>query len=207
MTVNLTRIYTQARRRRRDAPRRYEPGVEAASPRRGLRDRRRAQRHDRRGPARARAARPLRRVAAARPERPARRRRRPVGARTRSRGGGRGGHARAAARRPRLHELARAGVRRGQRDARAAALVRDPRRHPGGGAAARVPDRLPPRRATRDRRRRGGQPRGGALPEPPLGPAVHPQPRRQPRAAAGSEGAEPLWEPGAPRRRAGHRAS
>ena len=70
------------------------------------------------------------RVAAPRAERPARRRRRPVGA-------GAGARSRrvtptqrgACASTPELHRVARAGLRRGQREARAAALVRDPRRH------------------------------------------------------------------------------
>ncbi len=70
-------------------------------------------------------------------------------------------------------------LRRGQRDARAAALVRDPRRQPGGGAPARLPDRLPARGAPHDRGGRGGQSRGRALPEQALGPAVHPQSRRR----------------------------
>ena len=104
------------RRRRRDPPRRHEQGLQAAPARRGVRDRRRAQRDDRRGPAAAGAARPLHRVAAAGPERPAGCRRRPLRARNGGRGRGRAGaRARAAARGPRVHELARAGLRRGQR--------------------------------------------------------------------------------------------
>ena len=47
----------------------------------------------------------------------------------------------------------------------AAALVRDPRREPRGGTAG-VPDRVPAAPAPHDRRRRGGQSGGGALPEP-----------------------------------------
>ena len=42
----------------------------------------------------------------------------------------------------------------------------------------RLPDRVPPRRAPRHPGR-GRQPRGRALPQPPLGPALHPQPRRE----------------------------
>ena len=95
----------------------------------------------------------------------------------------------------RVHRLARAGLRRGQRAARAAALVRDPGWQPRRGASARLPHRLPARRAPHDRGRRGGQPRGGPLPQPALGSAVHPQPRRQ-RPAAEGERAEPLWGPG-----------
>ena len=47
----------EARRRRRDPPRRHESRVQAAPPRRGLRDGRRAERHDRGGPASARPSR------------------------------------------------------------------------------------------------------------------------------------------------------
>ena len=58
---------------------------------------------------------------------------------------------------------------------------------PGGHgrrrAAARLPHGLPPRRAPRAARR-GRQPRGRALPQPPVGPALHPQPRRQRRRRA-----------------------
>ena len=50
---------------------------------------------------------------------------------------------------------------------------------PARRAPARLPHGLPARRAPRDRRRRGRQPRGRPLPEPALGPAVHPRPRRQ----------------------------
>ena len=129
----------------------------------------------------------VRRLAAPRAERPARPRRRPLGARAaRGRLRRRQERARAAAHRPRLHGVARAGLRRGQRDARAAALVRDPRRHARLRAPARLPHGLPPRRAPRDRRRRGDQPRGRALPEPALGPALHPRPRRQPRPTSPS---------------------
>ena len=195
MTVNLTRIYTKLGDGGETAPRRHEPRLQAAPPRRGLRDGRRAERRDRPGAARspacpARFAEWLRAGA----ERPARPRRGPVGAGApRSARPEATARARACASTTDLHDLARGGLRRGQRDARAAALVRDPRRHAGGSAPAPRPHRLPARRAARDRRRRGGQPRGGALPQPPLGPAVHPQPRRQPAAA----GAEQLWEPGA----------
>ena len=66
---------------------------------------------------------------------------------------------------------------------------------PGRGAPARLPHRLPPSRAARDRRRRGGQPGGRALPEPALGPAVHPRPRRQ--RGRTRRRSEPLWDPGA----------
>ena len=100
----------------------------------------------------------LRRLAAPRAERPARRRRRPVGARRR-----------------RPATTAGAGRARLRVDAEytdwleqacdevnatlaAAALVRDPRRQPGGGPPARLPHRLPPRRAAHDRGRRGRQP-------------------------------------------------
>ena len=88
--------------------------------------------------------------------------------------------------------VARAGVRRGQRRAAEPEVVRAARRHGAGRAAARLPHRLPARRAAHDRLRRGGQRRVRALPQPPVGPPVHPVARRQ-RAAGGGE---PLWEPG-----------
>ena len=73
----------------------------------------------------------------------------------------------------------------------AAEVVRASRRDPRGRTAARLPDRVPPRRAARDRVRRSGQPRDGPLPQPALGPAVHPEPRRQRRRRA-TLGARPL---------------
>ena len=51
----------------------------------------------------------------------------------------------------------------------------------GGRAAARVPHGLPPRGAAHDRGRRRRQRRVRALPQPALGPALHPLPRREPR--------------------------
>ena len=85
-------------------------------------------------------------------------------------------------------------VRRGQRDALAAEVVRPAGRDGGRGAAARLPHGLPPRRAPRAARR-GRQPGGRALPQPAVGPAVHPQPRRQRRRrAAVGAGALPLMD-------------
>ena len=53
-----------------------------------------------------------------------------------------------------------------------------------GRAAARLPHGLPARRAAHDRLRRRGQRRVRALPEPPVGPAVHPLARRERGRAA-----------------------
>ena len=88
---------------------------------------------------------------------------------------------------PEQVDVARGGVRRGQRDARAAEVLRPARRLGRGGAPARLPHRLPARRAPRAGGR-GRQPRGRALPQPPLRPALHPQPRGQRgrRAAVGA---------------------
>ena len=122
------------------------------------------------------------RVAAARPERPLRLRRRPVRSRRR--------RARAPAPEARADDVARGGVRRGQRDARAAEVLRPAGRQRRRRAAARLPHGLPPRRAPRAARR-GRKPRGRALPQPPVGPALHPQPRRQRRRRA-PLGARPL---------------
>ena len=126
----------------------------------------------------------LRRVAAPRPERPLRRRRRPVGPA--------GGRPRAAARcsaeQPTWLEEA---LRRGQRDARAAAARsccpaarRRPRSCTSAGpcAGARSGGRSSSRTA---------QPGGRALPQPALRPAVHPQPRGQRRRRA-ALGARPV---------------
>ena len=92
-------------------------------------------------------------------------------------------------------------VRRGQRHAAAAEVVRPARRHAGGGAAARLPDRVPARRAADDRLRRRGQRGVRAVPQPALGPAVHPLARRQraARSRCGSPGDTATGEP-APRR-------
>ena len=80
-------------------------------------------------------------------------------------------------------------------DARAAEVLRAARRHARRRAPARLPHGLPPRRAPHDRLRRRRQPRVRALPQPPLGPAVHPLARRQRAATSrcGSRGgtAEP----------------
>ena len=108
----------KARRRRRDPPRRHEPRLQARPARGGLRHRRRAERDARRRAAAARAPAELRRVAAPRAERPARPRRRPVGARSPE-----GDALRQAERErlrigARLHRVARARLRRGQRQAR-----------------------------------------------------------------------------------------
>ena len=156
MTVNLTRIYTKlgdgGETDLGDMSRvsKLHPRVEAY----GTVDELNAA--DRPGAAAAGSAGPVRWVAAARAERPARRRRRPVGARSAEDG--------EFSERPRLrvrrvHGLARGGLRRGQRDARAAALVRDPRRDAGGGASTCLPHRLPARRAARDRSARRRIPR------------------------------------------------
>ena len=143
----------------------------------------------------------VRRVAAPRAERPARPRRRPVGPAP----AGRRAQARRQAR-------ARAPARSApdytewlEQACDEVNATLEPLRSfvipggtPGGGAPAHLPHRLPPRRAAHDRRRRGGQPGGRALPEPALGPAVHPQPRRQ-RASIRRRRSEsePLWDPGA----------
>ena len=94
----------------------------------------------------------------------------------------RGRRARAPARAARADRVARGGLRRGQRRPAAAEVLRAARRHARRRPPARLPHRLPPRRAARDRGRRRAQPRVRALPQPPLGPALHPLPRRQ-RAA------------------------
>ena len=140
---------------------------------RGLRHGRRAQRAARRRARGRRALRPLRRLAAADPERPLRRRRRHLGPARR--------RPLAAAGRARADGVARAGLRRGQRRPAEAAVVRAPGRDAGGRAAARLPHGLPARRAAHDRLRRRGQRGVRALPQPALGPAVHPLARRQPR--------------------------
>src|SRR3954447_122993 len=96
---------------------------------------------------------------------------------------------RAAPRRARPGRVARAGLRRGQRDAAEPEVVRAPRWDAGRRAVARVPHRVPPRR-TPGAGRRGRQPRGRALSQPPLRPALHPQPRRQPGHARWRAGVE-----------------
>ena len=155
MTVNLTRIYTKLGDGGETHLGDMSRVLQAAPPRGGLRDRRRAQRHDRRGPARAGPAVALRRMAAARAERSARRGRRPVGARRPPR------------RSPTRHARAtRACASRAEYStwleqvcdevnahARAPALVRHPRRHPGRSPATCLPHCVPPSRAARDRRR------------------------------------------------------
>ena len=105
-----------------------------------------------------------------------------------------------------LHRLAGGGLRRGQRHAGTAAFLRDTRRHPGGRPPPPRPHRLPARRAAGDLRR-GREPRGRPLPEPALGPPVHPRPRRQrprgrvlraPLGAGGARRLLPRRHPGAP---------
>src|SRR5207253_314246 len=61
----------------------------------------------------------------------------------------------------------------------------------GGRPAPRLPHGVPTRRATGHRVRRRRERRGRALPEPVVGPTVHPQPRRQRRRRA-AVGAGPL---------------
>ena len=126
-----------------------------------------------------RARRRGRRPAAQRPERPVRRRRRPVHA------GRAGPGVPAAADHRGLHRAARGGLRRVQRGAAEAGQLHPARRHAGRRAAAPGPRRSSggpsaapgrcwpptPSAPTRDR----------ALPQPAVGPAVHPGPRRQPR--------------------------
>ena len=173
-----------ARRRRRDASRRHEPGPQDAPADRGVRDRRRAQRADRRGADRGRPAGAVRGLAHPRAERPVRRRRRHLGPARR--------RPRAAAGGPGADGMARAGVRRGERRAAEPEVVRTARRHRRRRAAARVPHGLPARRAADDRVRRGSQRGVRALPQPPLRPPVHPRARGQ----RGHGDGEPLWEPG-----------
>ena len=134
MTVNLTRIYTKLGDGGETHLGRHEPGVQAAPARGGLRHRRRAELATI-GVALLQPGLPEASQAwlRARAERPARRRRRPVGAGSRA----------IRAERERLRvgpaytEWLEQALRRGQRQARAAALVRDPRRHPSRRAPAR----------------------------------------------------------------------
>ena len=145
-------------------------------------------------------------MAAPRAERPARRRRRPVGAAPP--GAGRRGAERERLRvGAELHRVARAGLRRGQREARAAALVRDPRRHARAAAQLHV-CRTVCRRAER---------RAIAVGEEGNPEVVRYLNRLSDllfilsRAANAPDGAsdggsEPLWEPGAHGADAGARA-
>src|SRR3954467_13252633 len=182
MTVNLTRIYTKlgdgGETHLGDMSRvpKTHPRIEAygdvdeltaliglALATGGLREREAG------GAGRRRARRADGGVAATRAERAVRRRRGPVGAARPRRG------AAAAARDGRVRRVARAGLRRGQRDARAAEVLRAAGRDARGRAPARVPHGLPARGAPRAARRER-QPRGHPLPQPALGPPVHPQP-------------------------------
>ncbi len=192
----------QARRCRGHRSRRYEPCFQAPPARGGLWHGGRAERRHRpragpTGPPRA-----LRRVARSGAERPARSGGRPVGASAPRR---RLRHAHAPARGRLLHRLAGGGLRRGQRHARAAAFLRHTRRHAGGRPSAPGADRLPPRRAPRDRRRRTATPRWSATstgsrtccsssPAPPTCP------RTGPPSPCGSPGPTAARRP-APRRR------
>ena len=112
-------------------------------------------------------------------ERPVRRRRRPVHA------GRAGPGVPAAARDAGVHRAARGGLRRVQRPAGEAVELHPPGRHAGGGAAARRPHRRPPGGALDLGAARGRagphRQRAGALPQPALGPAVHPVPGGEPR--------------------------
>ena len=154
----------EARRLRRDPSRRHEPCLQAAPPRRGLRDGRRAERHARRGAGcsqgcRSSSPRGWQRVQNDLLDLGADLSVPGAGAGDGQSGGATVARAAAtiapAAARDRASTPSgwRQRVRRDQRDARAAALVRDPRRHPGQRATARLPHRLPPRRAARDRDR------------------------------------------------------
>ena len=171
------------RRRRPDAPRRHEPGREDRSPAGRLRRRRRDQQRARRRARRsATAASRDRRPAAQHPERPVRRRRRPVHPgrrRTRS--------TRRCAITAAYTERLEAACDEYNDRAAEADQLHPARRHAGRGAAAPGPRRRPPGRAQRlgaaRRRRRAHERRDGPLPQPALGPAVHPGPQRRTRAA------------------------
>ncbi|CAA9440862.1 MAG: ATP:Cob(I)alamin adenosyltransferase, partial [uncultured Pseudonocardia sp.] len=167
------------RRRRNDGARGHEPGPQDRRPTRGLRRHGRGERCDRRRRDGRRARRRRPRAARAGPERPVRRGRGPVHT-DRARPG-----VPAAARHRGLRDAAGGLVRRVQLRAAQARLVHPARGHPRGGAPARRPHGDPARRAlglgTAGGRRRADQPADGALPQPVVGPAVHPRPGGQPR--------------------------
>ena len=82
-----------------------------------------------------------------------------------------------------------------------------PGRHPGGGPAARLPHRLPPRRAAGDRLRPGGERRGRALPQPAAATCCSSSPgaptaaRSRCGSRAGSETSRNQHQPGRQRQR------
>ncbi|CAA9317590.1 MAG: ATP:Cob(I)alamin adenosyltransferase, partial [uncultured Frankineae bacterium] len=169
----------QDRRRRHHRPRRHEPHVQDRGAPRCVRRRGRGQQLARRG-AGARGPRSRgRRRAAGGAERPVRPRGRPVHS------GGARSRLPAAARDRGLHRAARGALRRLQRPPGQARQLHPARRHPCGRAAARLAHRGAPRRAVDVGAARGRagehEPRAGALPQPPVGPAVHPVADRQPR--------------------------
>ena len=168
------------RRRRRDAPRRHEPGAQDAPADRGLRHRRRAQR-----PARRRARRTAACPSATRSGCGASRTTCSTSAPT-SRSP-RAASASACACVPEQTDVARAApATRSTPSCRALKSFVLPGGTLGRGAAARLPHGLPARGAPHDRLRRRGQRGVRALPQPALRPAVHPLARGEPAAARGA---------------------